>query len=204
LVCVGYLAHFGHANIIKYSSRPFSSVEEHDETLIENWNKHVKDNEDVYFLGDFAYRNKNAAANIRRRLNGNIYFIEGNHDKSAFQIRNTFEWYKQTHEIKVEGHRIWLSHYAHRTWNKSHHGAIHLYGHSHHSLPDDPHALSMDVGVDAIACRAANVKSGTNPIPVGKTKPEDYRPISLDEVINFMSDKNWFPIDHHGRKPNMS
>jgi hypothetical protein len=53
--------------------------------------------------------------------------------------------------VEVNGQPIWLSHYAHRVWMRSHHGAWHLYGHGHHSLPDDPHARSIDVGVDATA-----------------------------------------------------
>lgn len=42
--------HFSHANIIKYTARPFASVEEMDRILIENWNKCVGDDDQVSFL----------------------------------------------------------------------------------------------------------------------------------------------------------
>ena len=31
--------HFGHTNMIAYENRPFSSTEQMNEVLIENWNK---------------------------------------------------------------------------------------------------------------------------------------------------------------------
>jgi calcineurin-like phosphoesterase family protein len=45
-----------------------------------------------------------------------------------------------------DGQDIFLSHYAHRVWNRAHYGVIHLYGHSHSSLPDMN--KSGDAGVD--------------------------------------------------------
>ena len=188
--------HFGHANIIKYSNRPFADVQEMNEMLITNWNDCVKDGDDVYFLGDFSYRNKDDALAIRKRLMGTIFFIEGNHDSAAWQIRNQFAWYKEVASIEVFGQKIFLSHYAHRVWNKSHHGVWHLYGHSHNSLPDDPNSMSFDVGVDATANELAGNGSGvTKP----NTNKLDYRPISFAEVQDVMAHKNFKPIDHHGR-----
>lgn len=39
--------HFGHKNIIEYENRPFNSIEEHDSTLISNWNKVYQTESDV-------------------------------------------------------------------------------------------------------------------------------------------------------------
>jgi len=44
--------HFGHANIIKLCSRPFSDVHEMDEALIENWNRRVTNGDTIYIIGD--------------------------------------------------------------------------------------------------------------------------------------------------------
>jgi len=100
--------------------------------------------------------------------------------------------------IKIGEQQIWLSHYAHRVWNKSHHGVFHLFAHSHNSLPDDPNSLSFDVGVDATAARLSGLPSGKT-VVAGTTKPEDYRPISFDEVVEIMSKKTFKPLDHHGQ-----
>ena len=70
--------HFSHANIIRYTKRPFADVEAHDQMLIDNWNRHVASEDDVYFLGDFAFKFRDRAKEIRRQLHGaQIFFIEG-------------------------------------------------------------------------------------------------------------------------------
>src|SRR5271167_1756921 len=89
-------------------------------------------------------------------LYGDIHLIRGNHDKGLSPaLERRFVWVKDTFTLKVEDpdadggtQRIVLFHYAMRVWDRSHHGAWHLYGHSHGSLPDTPTSLSMDVGVD--------------------------------------------------------
>ena len=43
--------HLGHENCIRLCNRPFSSIEEMDETLIENWNRKVTGKDTVYILG---------------------------------------------------------------------------------------------------------------------------------------------------------
>ena len=49
--------HFRHANIIKFSGRPFANVEEMNEELIRRWNEAVPDNGIVFHLGDFCCGN---------------------------------------------------------------------------------------------------------------------------------------------------
>jgi len=172
--------HFHHANIIKYCNRPFSNTVEMNETIINNWNSVVKDGDLVYHLGDFCFGREDYHFDIVfRRLKGLIVFIKGNHDRLAWANRRKFyAAYDSYHEIKVEGQDITLCHYSMRVWNKSHHGALNLYGHSHGSLPDDPHALAIDVGVDC----------------------HNFTPISFEQVKKIMSKKTFKPIDHHGEK----
>lgn len=45
--------HLGHDNIIRFCNRPFSSVEEMNDRIIQNYNSIVHKNDLVYILGDF-------------------------------------------------------------------------------------------------------------------------------------------------------
>lgn len=47
--------HFGHNNIMKFCQRPWKTVEEMDNALIQNWNSVVGENDIVFHLGDFAF-----------------------------------------------------------------------------------------------------------------------------------------------------
>jgi calcineurin-like phosphoesterase family protein len=76
--------HLGHANILKFTRddgtwlRPFSSVEEMDEHIVENWNRVVDNKDRVYMLGDVVINRKNMRT--LDRLNGRKVLIKGNHD----------------------------------------------------------------------------------------------------------------------------
>lgn len=77
--------HFGHANFLTFQDvdgsviRPFSSVEEMDEHMIERWNSVVRDGDKVYHLGDVCF-DKPRFPEIMRRLKGSKRLILGNHD----------------------------------------------------------------------------------------------------------------------------
>lgn len=80
--------HFYQSSIIPYCKRPFYSVEEMNKTLIDNWNKKVKTNDIVYFLGDFGFADQQKLRDIVNRLNGYKIIILGNHDTN----RKKEEW----------------------------------------------------------------------------------------------------------------
>jgi calcineurin-like phosphoesterase family protein len=178
--------HFGHKNIIKYCNRPFANVDEMNDTMRNNWNKVVGPDDIVFHIGDFAFL-KNPREMIYS-LNGEIILVPGNHDddvkllevmginQTKFDIAPTL--FEVDFQVEDEKLRFVLCHYALRVWNKSHHGAMHLYGHSHGTLPEDPTARSMDVGVDC----------------------HNFTPISLDGVLVHMYKKSFKPVDHHGER----
>lgn len=135
--------HFSHGNIIKYCNRPFKDITQMDETMIANWNAVVRPQDTVWVLGDFAFGEH---AKFLRRLNGSKYLVRGNHDKRP-SMKDGWAGIYDLKELKIEGQYIVLCHYAMRVFNKSHHGAIQLFGHSHGKLPGN--SQQLDVGVDA-------------------------------------------------------
>lgn len=165
--------HFNHDNIRRFCNRPFSSVLEMNEKMLANWNSVVTPQDVVYHLGDFGFGDEKELLKIIKQLNGNILFVRGNHDKKLPRIVPM----KDVLEIRIPDARfprgfcdIFLSHYAHRVWNKSHHGSFHLYGHSHSTLSEDPESFSFDVGVDAW----------------------NFTPVSFEQVFEKMSKKTNF------------
>ena len=71
--------HFGHKNILKFCKRPWDTVEEMDEGLIQNWNRVVGKDDLVFDLGDFAFASNSKWKDLLSQLNGHHYFILGNH-----------------------------------------------------------------------------------------------------------------------------
>lgn len=147
--------HFGHASIIRFCKRPFSSVEDMDETLIHRWNERVKPGDVVWHLGDFAFhKSKEQLITLFNRLNGDKCLITGNHDHTDTR-RLLWTNIKALTTLNLDKMPIVLCHYGMRVWDRSHHGSVHLYGHSHNTLPGDNQ--SLDVGVDCWDFRPVNI-----------------------------------------------
>ncbi|MBP3898083.1 MAG: metallophosphoesterase [Mogibacterium sp.] len=72
--------HLGHANIIKYCNRPYEDVEEMNDDLIRRWNETVRDNDRIFFLGDFALGSAEQIIKWGNMLKGRKVMIYGNHD----------------------------------------------------------------------------------------------------------------------------
>lgn len=156
--------HWGHAGMLsERMGRPrrFGSVEEMDERMVAHWNDRIRPTDRVFHCGDFAYGCSMAhARSIFDRLNGHRTLIRGNHEQRGERL----PWEGGIHDVMrlsiqdrgmPEPVDVWMSHYAHRTWPDAHRGRIHLFGHSHGSLPATP--SSCDVGVDVWQFRPVTV-----------------------------------------------
>lgn len=136
--------HFGHNNIISFCNRPFASVQDMNERMVEGWNKTVRDNDVVYHLGDVAFNNYDCI----ERLRGKIKLVPGNHDLERFKkIAHLFdEILPELSYLKVDPeHRFVLCHYPIESWRREY--RYHLHGHSHGT--SRPVMNRLDVGVDA-------------------------------------------------------
>ena len=144
--------HFYHKNILKgmtsWGTRPFSTSEEHNDYLIEQWNNTVPEDGVVFHLGDFCFAGIQQWENIRKRLNGKIHLVLGNHDLhnisiNSEQAQSLFEDITFQKIINIDGQLIYLNHlpflcmpgvYSHTpTWQ--------LFGHVH----SGPESKSIDV-----------------------------------------------------------
>ncbi|MGB8289622.1 hypothetical protein ELI48_02320 [Rhizobium ruizarguesonis] len=148
--------HFGNASIISNCRRPFVNTELMTEYMVSRWNEVASDNDLVYHLGDFALGLQDAARvmSIFNRLRGRKILITGNHDLRRGELHPTLAalaWDRPpvaALETTDGGNRVYLSHYAHRSWPAAHYGSYHFYGHSHGNLQSC--GRSRDVGVDLL------------------------------------------------------
>lgn len=169
--------HLGQTNILKYERGQFETIEEMHKSLEEEFAAKLRKNSIFFHLGDFSFMNRRRTKEWRdEHIPCLLYNIDGNHDGKDIRVISDYQ-----HDVLLvegpDGQKIWLSHYAHRVWPYSHYGSWHLYGHSHGNLEDDPHALSMDVGVD----------------------PNNMKLLCYDDIKAHMDKKEWRPVDHHGR-----
>ena len=162
--------HFNHANIIEYCHRPFLSVEEMNETMIERWNERVNPDDTVYHLGDFCLSAD--PDRFLRRLKGCILLVPGGHDDKVLKS-SLLTVLPPLKTIKVNGIGYTLCHYPLRSWERSHYGWHHFHGHCHGTIgvtdfsddiqlpPGQVRGRRWDVGVDCW----------------------DFYPLSIDSII---------------------
>ena len=127
--------HWHHSRIIEFCNRPFTSIEEMNEKLIENWNSVVKPGDTVFHLGDFCFGGSQAWNSILDQLNGNILLIKGNHDEKSlrqgYMLR--FKWVGYQLHLLIEDHSIYLNHFPFLCYGGTYHDipTWQLFGHVH-------------------------------------------------------------------------
>ena len=197
--------HYSHTNICsattswekgEENTRKFNSLEQMNDTLVNNINEVVGENDILFHLGDWSFGGFDKIAEFRNRIIcKNIHLLSGNHDhhieKNKEDIRLLFSSVNQYLELQVKYNvntplqgevNLVLMHYPIASWNNMNKGWIHLHGHVH--LPSNKRIAqgrAMDVGVD-----------GNN-----------LKPVSLKEVLGLRERpiKNLsIPKDHHEKE----
>lgn len=170
--------HYGHKNSIAFDNRPFGSVEEMNEALIQNWNGAVGPEDTVYILGDMFWCGATAAVEALERLKGTKVLVKGNHDhqKSA-EFRQQFKQISDYLEIEDIGRNVVLCHYPIPCFKNHYHGWFHLYAHVHISFEANimENVRRQMEALYEKPCRMYNV---------GAMLPYmGYTPRTLDEII---------------------
>ncbi len=129
--------HLGHLGIISMCQRPFRNLEEMHRTIIQNWNTRITPEDEVYIVGDVAYRCQMPdLETYLKQLPGHKHLIIGNHDRhniKSEQFRAYFESIINYAEIRDQKNKVILCHYPILEWNGFFHGTYHIYGHIHNS-----------------------------------------------------------------------
>lgn len=162
--------HLNHENIIKYemTTRPFSTVEKMNETIVRNWNSVVSNEDTVYVLGDFFMGDNQKIEPILNSLNyKEIILIRGNHDTD-----NRIAIYESLgikvvdfKQLEYKGVLFCMSHYP--LWNEEmvqqitkngNRKMIWCYGHIHSAAPIGYKNGSFHVGLDTNNLTPVNIE----------------------------------------------
>lgn len=200
--------HYGHTNICKATTRwtdadsvtrDFKSLEHMNDTIVNNINEVVGENDILMHLGDFSFGGFDNISEFRNRIIcKNIHLTLGNHDhhieRNKENIQELFTSVNHyinldlrrpstTKKGEMDKFKFVLMHFPIASWDGMNDGVMHLHGHVHlpkHQRIADGRA--MDVGVDG----------------------NDMYPLSMFEVLNLLKNqpikKLCLPKDHHEKR----
>ena len=179
--------HLGHTNAIEFTNRPFSSVGEMNRVLIQNINDMVGIDDELWILGDFAYKvGREEVRRMREQIKcKHVHLIAGNHDKDYSQdgIFQSVQHYK---ELKTVYGRFILFHYPILEWNAAHYGSVHLHGHIHSTGKYNEDNLKKKY-CDRLTYghSSKEVDLGLRIYDVG-VDANDFKPVSLEHIADKM------------------
>lgn len=206
-------SHYGHTNICRGitkwrtidgeipvdQTRPFDTLEQMDDRIVNGINSSVGEDDILFHLGDWSFGGFENISEFRKRINcTNIHLILGNHDHHIYRNRGgarylfnsvnelvtlEVEMYRPNNGDKKIIHKFELCHYPITSWKNMNEGVIHLHGHVHLGpnlrMSNNNKGRYMDVGMDG---------NGMNPI-------------SIEEVVKLLNNKEVgklsLPADHH-------
>ncbi|PZO72909.1 MAG: hypothetical protein DI629_20455 [Mesorhizobium amorphae] len=156
---------FGNANVIRHAGRPFDSVLEMEERMVENWNAEVRRGDTVFHLGDLS-ANREASMRVLPRLNGEIRLIIGNHDKHlGFLVANRLiSGEPMESRMMRDGDVLFMMSHRPMSLYNMFHANVSVHGHTHGLNP--PASLFPGAGLVNVCVEQTG-----------------YRPLSWDELM---------------------
>jgi calcineurin-like phosphoesterase family protein len=131
--------HLGHENMAK--RRGWGSSEEHDEHLIQEWNKVISKRDKVFILGDVTMESMKPYPKLLR-LKGFKHVVLGNHDM-AEHIPEMLKYVtKVCGVVKYQG--CWLSHIPVHPMDFEFRIRLNIHAHVHHNTINDPRYFNVD------------------------------------------------------------
>jgi calcineurin-like phosphoesterase family protein len=175
--------HLGHIKILEGPrGKLFNSIKDHDNIITNNILEVTSPGDNLYILGDifWKYTRDQIAEffNKFKKRKVNIHWIVGNHDRIRSTDHKAVVFIGPLKDITIEKQPITLCHYPMYTWNKSHYGAWHFFGH-HHS---NTHG-HKEIKVFEESGKRLNVCCEFH----------NYRPISFEQIRDIMNTRpdNW-------------
>ena len=160
--------HYNHANICRGTTswrkpdgsipiketRDFKNLDLMNDTIVNNINSIVKEDDILIHLGDWSFGGFESIQKFRDRvICKNIHLIFGNHDhhieNNRDEVQELFTSVSHYNTLKIGKIEIQLMHYTIDSWNNLRKGAMHLHGHCH--LPNDKRlgkGKRIDAGID--------------------------------------------------------
>ena len=200
--------HYGHSNICRATTnwtdadsvtRDFKSLDHMNDTIVNNINSIVGEDDVLIHLGDWSFGGFENIAEFRGRIVcKNVHLTHGNHDhhirRNKDGIQSLFSSTQDYMQLDVrrpstrgkgtmDKFSFICMHFPIASWDSMNANMMHLHGHTH--LPKHLRIAAgraMDVGTDG----------------------NDLQPISLDEVISLLKNqpikKLCLPQDHHEKR----
>lgn len=159
--------HLGHDREFIYKPRGFESVEDMNRAILRNWRNTIKEDDEVYLLGDIALGTDYES--IRKTvgsLPGKIHIMIGNHDTNKKleiyrSLPNVVEIAYAT-IVKIGKYSFYLSHYPTMTASlesSPQHAVYNIHGHIHTKnkfFQDNPYFYN--VSCDSQDCMPINAE----------------------------------------------
>ncbi len=136
--------HFGHKNIILFEDRPFTTIEEMDNTIIQNWNNTVDKNDKVFVLGDVSFYNKEKTSKIINRLHGYKTLILGNHDEDHSPLWWSEAGFNEVYRFPIIFEKFYILSHEPLYMSKNMPYA-NIHGHIHHLKYEDRQFFNVSV-----------------------------------------------------------